>query len=132
MLSLPIGAFGIDRPGLRSEKSVVRLHHGHGESSRSNLSARLRQCMGRRGPLVVQYLSGPDSLVRNALADVFVHTVVADVAAACSAVALGINEAVVVLHTRQQRGSCLVAVFARQSQLGERRLELWTVRLGSD
>ena len=58
------------------------------------------------------------------------HAVVGDKAPRRRAIALGVDEAVVVVHARQQCRARLHAIFASDTQLRQRRLKLRTVGLG--
>ena len=94
-----------------------------------------RTCFGQRmsgrDPLIVEDLRCADRLVCYALAEVLMHAVRANVASRRGAIALSIGEGVVVIHAGQQGSAGLIAIFARQSQLSNCSLKLWTIHLGA-
>src|SRR6516225_2757817 len=87
--------------------------------------------MSRSSPLVVKHVGCSNHLMRDALANVLVYAVGADITAGCRSIGLRVDEAVVVIHAWQKCSSRLVAIFACQPKLGYRSLELRTVFLSS-
>ena len=106
---------------------VVGLHHGHDQAAGGNLGAGPRHRLRRqRAPVVRDPLQG-NVLVNIALAEVFVHSIGADESPGGRAVALGVEKSRVVVHTRQQGGAALHAVFFRETVRGQRGAILRTI-----
>ncbi len=131
VLRLVGGRLGATCFFLRRQQSVEGAHHRNGQSTGRDLGSGPGHRLRCSGAPVICELSQANHLLNSALANVFVGTVVGDEPSRRRAIAFGVDEAVVVIDAREQRRTCLHAVFASHSQLSERRLKLRAVGLSA-
>ena len=119
-LALGRGALGGVILPLRHDEVVIGLYHGHDQAASGNFGAGPRHRFRRqRAPVVRDPLQG-NVLMNIALAEVLVHSVGPDESPRGRAIALGVEKACVVVHTRQQGSAALYPVFLRGTVGGQR------------
>src|SRR5579872_2137969 len=88
-------------------KSVITLHDSYHKSARSDFSAGFGRYFKGRASTVFRDVRQGDIFIHVALADVFMYSIICDIATARCTVSLCVVESCVVVDVGQQRGATL-------------------------